>query len=416
MTWDVWGPPLVVVLTGLVAGFIVALRARPRDEAGAVSGLSIEDLLARKQSLVEQLRSLEADRSKMSAADFDERWKRTLDKAAATLRDLDAARLAPPPTAALDAAAPAAASQAASAAPGAPAGSGGALARRLGWTVGVVAFFVLLGVTLTKSSGTRSEGGSMTGGGGMSAQSSELADAEARLAADPTDVDAAVMLAHDAIRRGQLDAGMKYVDAGRKVAPRDPRIQSSLAALMISIGYLDRAESTLDQAQAADPQLATAWLWRGVLEMQRGNNDASKAAFEKVLELSKDSTDRRLAASLIGELSAPPPQVRVTGSVAVADGSTVPPDALVFIYARPSQVAAGPPLAALRKSASELPLEFSISDSDMVMGGNAWPDQVWLQARVDLDGNAMTKEEGAPKTDMIGPVTADSGPVTLTLQ
>ncbi|RME28068.1 MAG: hypothetical protein D6798_03240 [Deltaproteobacteria bacterium] len=420
MSWDVWGPPLVVVLTGLVAGLLVALRSRPRDAApGPSGGLSVEDLLARKESLVEQLRSLEADRDKMEPAEFEARWRHTLDRAAEALRDLEAAR------AAAERVAPPAAAEAGdgppepSAAPAPPPSGGGAMARRVGWTAAVVVFFVLLGVTLTKSTSSRPEGGSMTGGptmGGSSESSSVIAEAEARLAADPTDVDAAAILAHDAIRQGRLDAGMQYVDAGRKVAPDDPRIQSSLAALMIAIGYLDRAEATLDQAQAADPDLPTAWLWRGVLAMQRQDPDAARAAFEKVLELSTDATDRRLAASLLHELSAPPPAVRVTGTVTLADGVTVPPDALVFITARSSQVPAGPPLAALRRSAAELPLEFTLSDSDMVMGGGTWPDTVWLQARVDLDGNAMTREEGAPETEVVGPITADSGPVTLTLQ
>ena len=37
-------------------------------------------------------------------------------------------------------------------------------------------------------------------------------------------------------------------------------------------------------------------------------------------------------------------------------------------------------------------MPFTLGKGDMVMGGE-WPEEVWLEARLDQDGNAMTKME-----------------------
>ena len=47
--------------------------------------------------------------------------------------------------------------------------------------------------------------------------------------------------------------------------------------------------------------------------------------------------------------------------------------------------------------------------------GGAWPAQVWVQARADSDGNAMTKDANDVSSPLIGPLDPGSSGVVLEL-
>lgn len=402
MNLEVWGPPLAVLVVGLLAGAVVVWRARG-EARGRITRR--EDLAARKLALVEELRGLQAERAKLPQDEYDRRFRRTLDLAAMALRDLEAAEVVDD-TAEVE-------RQVQRAVPG---------SRGAAWAAAFLAFFAILGLSLTQAVRPRGQADSMTGramGGEPvpgEAGSAALAELEARLQANPQDLDAAATLAHAAIRAGDFQTGMRYVDAGRAVAPEDPRILASLAALMIAIGMNDRAEATLDQVQAAAPGLSQGWLWRGVLEMRRGQSQAAVPALHRALELSQDPDDRRLIAMLLTDaqnpmagavVEAPPTpgtgEPRLRGELRV-EGPALPDGALIFVFARPSAEGRGPPLAALRVPAASAPTSFSIGDGDLLMPGSSWPAEVWLSARVDTDGNAATREEGMPVAPPQGPL------------
>ena len=87
----------------------------------------------------------------------------------------------------------------------------------------------------------------------------------------------------------------------------------------------------------------------------------------------------------------------------------------LFIIARRAQQGGGPPVAVKKVVSPTFPLSFSLSDSDMMMGG-VWPEQVWLEARLDSDGNAMTKEDADWNSQRIGPLTSGSTEGILVLE
>lgn len=412
MNLEVWGPPVAVLVVGLLAGAILVWRARG-EARGRITRR--EDLAARKLALVEELRGLQAERAKLPPDEYDRRFQRTLDLAAMALRDLEAAEVVDD-TAEVE-------RQVHRAVPG---------SRGAAWAAAFLAFFAILGLSLTQAVRPRGQADSMTGramggeAGAGEAGSADLAELEARLQANPQDLDAAATLAHAAIRAGDFQAGMRYVDAGRAVAPEDPRILASLAALMIAIGMNDRAGATLDQVQAAAPGLSQGWLWRGVLELRRGQSQAAVPALHRALELSQDPDDRRLIAMLLADAQDPmagagagvgadgaavaeaPPtpgtgEPRLRGELRV-EGSALPEGALIFVFARPSAEGRGPPLAALRIPAGSAPTSFAMGDGDLLMPGSSWPAEVWLSARVDTDGNAATREEGMPVAPPQGPL------------
>ena len=60
--FEVWGPPAIVLGLGVVIGCIVALRSRGEASQGDPRQAEREALRARKQSLLEEIRGLEAER------------------------------------------------------------------------------------------------------------------------------------------------------------------------------------------------------------------------------------------------------------------------------------------------------------------------------------------------------------------
>ena len=78
----------------------------------------------------------------------------------------------------------------------------------------------------------------------------------------------------------------------------------------------------------------------------------------------------------------------VSGTIQATDA----PSGIVFLIARRSEGAKGPPVAVRKIVASSFPLSFSMGKEHLMMGGT-WPEEVWLEARLDLDGDAMTKDD-----------------------
>jgi hypothetical protein len=64
--------------------------------------------------------------------------------------------------------------------------------------------------------------------------------------------------------------------------------------------------------------------------------------------------------------------------------------------ARAAGVTAGPPLAVKRLVPSAFPLAFELSDGDS-MTGQPLPERVRIEARLDSDGNAATRDPNDPK-------------------
>jgi hypothetical protein len=62
---------------------------------------------------------------------------------------------------------------------------------------------------------------------------------------------------------------------------------------------------------------------------------------------------------------------------------------------REARVQRGPPAAVKRLNVGAFPLRFELGDEDS-MAGEPLPDPLRIEARVDSDGNAMTRDPGDP--------------------
>ncbi len=90
-------------------------------------------------------------------------------------------------------------------------------------------------------------------------------------------------------------------------------------------------------------------------------------------------------------------------------------DAMLFVIARRSLPVGGPPLAVLRVPKPNFPLAFEIGQPQVMIPGMRFEGEIALSARLDSDGDAMTKLPG----DLVGEITAPLPPgssgVTLVL-
>jgi hypothetical protein len=98
----------------------------------------------------------------------------------------------------------------------------------------------------------------------------------------------------------------------------------------------------------------------------------------------------RGAAPVAGGDAAP-----VSGTVQLAPGfeRKVPAGAILFLIARGGQ-AGGPPLAVKRIESPRFPLEFSLGPGDRMIQAMPFQGPLQLSARLDTDGNAMTRTPG----------------------
>lgn len=90
----------------------------------------------------------------------------------------------------------------------------------------------------------------------------------------------------------------------------------------------------------------------------------------------------------------------LSGTIALDDSiaKSVTGKVIVFVIARGGPAVPGGkghPVFAKRLDVTSFPVPFSLSAQDSMMG-QAPPDHVTLEARIDLDGDAMTREANAP--------------------
>lgn len=204
----------------------------------------------------------------------------------------------------------------------------------------------------------------------------------------------------EAVKRmpGNADALADWADAfamaqGRKLAGKPTEI--------------------IGQALAADPTHPKSLALAASAAMERGDDKAAVRYWQALLAVvPPGSEDAQGIAATIAQLggtpspaplssaaarpspqpsAAAPAASRITGRVEIAPAlaSRIPPDATLFVYARAAQ-GSRMPLAILRRTARELPLEFALDDSMAMAPGATISSarEVVVEARVSASGSA----------------------------
>lgn len=107
----------------------------------------------------------------------------------------------------------------------------------------------------------------------------------------------------------------------------------------------------------------------------------------------------------------------ITGHVELADSldAARAPNATLFVIARRQGVSGGPPLAVLRIASPGFPLAFEIGQAQVMIPSMRFEGEVALSARLDSDGNAMTKSPGDLAGEISNPLLPGSRGVNLIL-
>ena len=410
-----WTPPLVVLALGAVAGAVMVARSRrrnpPLSSEPTRASSHASDLQRRYDALIRRL---------AEGTSPEEKAPIELE-AAQVLKEMESpvqGRAAEPALAPKQAAAP------------------GPSARQtspwLGFMYGVLTMGILGGLVFFASRGAseRSEGGSPTGGNtmGSTAGGTEpphtddagLAALEESVRKAPRDVALRIELTRAYLQRRDLMKVFDQTKAVLEVEPGQPHALTYQALVRVAMGQADQAETMLLDAIKKDPKIEDAYIHLAIARIQLGNRKGAEQAiqdgqrqfpedkeqlarvFAQITSTADDKSGPGVEAEHPEVLAPAKPDGAAgsssSGMVVVVDlpkGVTVPAGAILFVIVREAGFETGPPVAVKRVPAMNFPITVTLSDKDS-MAGESLPGLVRLDARIDRDGDPMTKDPRDP--------------------
>jgi thioredoxin-like negative regulator of GroEL len=428
MTGVDWITATGILLAGAVIGFMfLYVTTRKKSAPPPAAPLEVRDLEAKRDALIAHLRELD-DRG-----GNDEERDRMEQQAADVLRQLDGRTptLSPQRKTTSDQR-PTKNEQrpASSALKGFLWGAGSAAA------VAALVFFV---VSQAKS---REAGGSLTGNA-PSAQMQqaprqqatqpdpELEKLEAAVKASPDDINLRNDLAHAYLARENMVAAFEQAQAVIVKSPGDARANTMQGIVRIAMGESEQAVKQLQSATSADPKLLDAWVALAWAYTQSGRDTEAATAIATAVRQnpSQEARLREVFARMREQAKAQPaaasPRHPATGGAVpaeggpgikvtldVAPGAKRPDSKVVYVIVREAGVTAGPPSAVKRVIVSTFPITVDVTAADSMMGAPL-PATMRVEARLDTDGNAMTKQPTDLEASKDG--VASGAAVSLTL-
>jgi len=399
MTTD-WLSAIGILLAGLVVGFMF-VYASMRKKQEAHDDLDRRDLEAKRDALIAQLR----------AGDLASEERARIEREAAdVLRALDKAQPAP------------LAPQSGERVPeGRVRGqSSSALAGFL-WGAGTVVALVFIGWFVTKNA-TPKDQPPQQAAPMQQQQPQEIQQLEAQVKNNPDDNDARITLAKAYLDRENLMGVFEQTSAVLAKNPNEPRAQTYQAIVRMSMGQSVEAKKLLDSATTTDPKLTDAWVALAWLRSQQGDSEGMTQAIESAIQQHPEEEQRlrmilqqmQQRSSSGGQAPTPvqsnaSPAVHVTIDLAAGARNT----GVLYVMARDAGQTAGPPAAVKRVEATSFPINIDLTAADSMMG-TPLPAKMRIEARLDGDGNVMTKDPSDPKASQDN--VAIGANVTLKLQ
>jgi tetratricopeptide (TPR) repeat protein len=329
-----------------------------------------------------------------------------------------------------------------------------------GFVWGALSVAVLGGIAwfVTEKATPRTD--SMTGGTPMTSTAPQAAaqqqpDAalqqiQAAVAKSPDDIELRNELAKAFLERENLMGVFEQTSYILKRSPNDARALTYQALVRVSMGQSAGAVEMLQRAIKSDPDLTDAYVALAWANMQGGKTSEAegliaeagrrhpdqKTKLDEVLVRMKEQMKSAPPAAMPanhpglpnpdGSQSAAAPMAAAQSSAPAAGGPSLhvtltldpsaksSPNAVLYVIARAAGQTAGPPAAVKRINAPSFPLEIDLSTADSMMG-QPLPANVRLEARLDSDGDAMTKNPSDPHAIQDG-VTTNGGKVGLVLK
>jgi Tfp pilus assembly protein PilF len=319
-----------------------------------------------------------------------------------------------------------------------------------GFVWGAASVAILGGIAwfVTEKATPRTE--SMTGGAPMTSSAQQaspqkpdptMEQAEAAVAKSPDDLSMRDELAKAYLERENLMKVFEHTTYVLKRAPNDARALTYQALVRVSMGQGDGAMEMLHRAIKSDPDLTDAYVALAWADMRGGQtNEAEgliaeagrrhpdqKAKLDEVLVRMKEQMKNAPPAAMpanhpaianpdgsqpAAATAAGGPSIHVT--VTLDPSAKSSPNAVLFVIARAAGQTAGPPAAVKRIMSPSFPLEIDLTTADSMMG-QPLPASIRLEARLDSDGDAMTKNPSDPHAMQDG-VATNGGKVGLVLK
>ena len=419
-----------MLLAGLIVGvvFLYAMKTRKKDDAGDAE---LRDLEAKRDALVQQLRELDEDPEEKSRLERD---------TASVLRRIDERKVKT--------------KKAATAAPTQAIVRHAAI-KGFAWGVGSVLVIVGIFWYVTQKAQPKSEA-EMQQNAPMQQQQpqAQQSDPEVRgievaVSQRPDDLILRNQLARAYLDRENLMGVFQQTQYVLQRAPNDPQALTYQSLVRLAMGQPDSANTMLHQAIKSDPKFLDAYVALAWAQTSAGKSDDAAATIKEAQKQHPEHS-QRLADVLVkmrqtaktqpaqtSELPPNHPPIEAPGApgaaagamataapsapsspdaihvtLALGAGTAVPPQGIIYVIARPAGVSAGPPAAVKRLPLSSFPLRFDLSSADSMMG-QPLPPKIHIEARIDSDGDAMTKDPKDPTASADNVATGSSTTLTL---
>jgi tetratricopeptide (TPR) repeat protein len=429
-----WQSALAVLVVGLAVGGALLWKTRRSPAAPAPPAsappLEVRDLEARRDTLLQQLRELDDTASKRTPEQLArERYALEL-AAAAVMRDLDrrvpAAVVAP--------------------VAGVPAGPDRGAMRGFLWGVGTATAIAALMFFVNRSATPRDEGGSLTGTAGRLSEAERapggaggMGGGTAATGAGSDDIDAHLASAREHLTKQDLMGVWNDTKFVLEREPGNPVALSYQALVRLAMGQADVAEAMLKRAMAAAPDLLDAHLHLAVVYARTGRLAQADATIRAAMsrfpeqregltalmqELKQTAAEeaanpaaagahagvappgdavptmetadgRPGAAPMMGASNDAGMPARLSGVVELDESKKGMTGGMVFVTVRAVGVTSGPPVAVKRFAAGALPGAFAITTADSMLGQEL-PERVRIEARLDRDGDPLTRDPSDP--------------------
>ena len=197
------------------------------------------------------------------------------------------------------------------------------------------------------------------------------------------------------------------------VDPNLPEAHAYMGFILVQAGHADGALLAFEKALAVAPNLPMA-LWGKGMALYQGKQDyaGAREAFEKLLQIIPAGAERVEVEKILAEMpqgdgeklrrqpeTATPPtsaNQQIAGRISIDPKfkANVDGQATLFIIARPSNAAKGPPLAVKKIDRPVFPVSYSLGPENVMMQGVPFTGTITITARLDKDGNPTTRQPG----------------------
>ena len=210
----------------------------------------------------------------------------------------------------------------------------------------------------------------------------------------------------EAFQRKDFKAAIEAFRAVLREDSGHPMANAYMGMILAQAGHTEAALEALDRALSRSSNLPLALWAKGMILYQEGRDpDGARQHLQRLERLLPAGEQREAVRGIIARIGQTPKETPVAPAAPRIEGTVrLDPEraakaggrAVLYIVARPAGAQGGPPLAVKRIPAPAFPVSFSLGSGDVMMPGTAFEGPLNLSARLDRDGDPLTREREAP--------------------